>query len=66
MIPNIKQLDKLAADRFSKETILEICEFLKGNDFEFYNLANVGGNDARLMYRDDNKKMQCKFFQLVF
>ncbi len=71
---NDKQMEKLLKLGFSETTVLEVDEFLASNKaFEFHNLANIGGGDFRLMYREqigiNDKgepitKMQCKLGQL--
>ncbi len=37
----------------------EVNKFLTGGRFEFHNMANIGGDTFRLMYRDAAGKMQC-------
>ena len=63
---NPKQIDLLLAAGFSKENVAEVYKFLSDGKFEFHNLANIGGGDYRLMYRDENKKMQCLIGKIIY
>lgn len=50
---NAKQTELHLKDGWTEPTLMEIDEFLATNgSFSFHNLANIGGGDYRLMYRE--------------
>lgn len=70
-------LNGLSKEGWSDTTLLEVDRFLAASNgvFEFHNLANIGGGDFRLMYKEkvgvDAKgnpitKMQCKLGAITY
>lgn len=75
MIPS-DILNGLSKEGWPDTTLLEVDRFLVESNglFQFHNLANIGGGDYRLMYKEktgvDAKgnpitKMQCKLGRII-
>lgn len=70
-------MNNLSREGWPDETLLEVDAFLTSSNgiFQFHNLANIGGGDFRIMYREkigvDAKgqpitKMQCKLGRINY
>lgn len=53
-----KQIDALSKLGWNDATILEVDAFLDAEQGAFYNLADIGGGDYRLMYRIPTDKIE--------
>ena len=71
---SVAQTKELSLSGWPDNTLLAVDEFLQSGVYTFYNLANLGCGDFRLMYREqvgiDAKnnpitKMQCKLGKII-
>ena len=59
-----KQVKDLTEKGWNEKTIFEVDSFLNEGGFSYHNLADIGGNDFRLMYKDKNNKIQCRLSRI--
>lgn len=53
---------KFYSGLYSKSIIDKVAAFLNENKYSLFNLAPLGDDDWRVMYRDTNDKVQSQIF----